>query len=239
MIIFSIKSGATDLRRIELSDGSFFSFKTCYLPPVFIDESLYTPGTAEGREVNAAEEAAFRFASACMRAEKAALQLIARAEQNIFGLSRKLDKRGHDSACVRAAVSRLAELGLLNDRRYAQLWLESRIRQRPSSPRRLLAALCARGIDRDDAEPVLKAVLDEEAELALLLRYAKKLRLAKKKPRTAKQRASWQQETGQRDAEYAGSADAALRSLKYMLKGEGFSTAAIQQYFDMQDGAEQ
>jgi regulatory protein len=209
MTIVSIKTGTGgELRRIALSDGSFFSFKTCYLPAGFIDEGLLTPGEAEGREINRDEETAFRFASACLRAEKAALQLIARAEQTVFGLSRKLEKRRHDAACVRAVVFQLAELQLVDDRRYAQLWLQSRIGCKASSPRRLLAALRARGIDRDDAEAVLQSVLHtEDAEPALLARYAKKILRSRR-------------------------ASAPAFSLKYTLRNEGFSRAAIQCFLD-------
>ena len=177
--------------------------------PVFIDENLFTPGVADGQGISAAEEEGFRFASACLRAEKAALQLIARAEQNTFILSRKLIKRGHDPACVRTVLARLSEMGLLNDTRYTRLWLESRISRQVSSPRRLLAALCARGIDRDDAESVLKKILDDEAELQLLERYVHKQRRLRK---------------------INGEDVASLRALKYLLKNEGFSSAAIQQW---------
>ncbi|MDR0495281.1 MAG: recombination regulator RecX [Treponema sp.] len=218
MTIISIKTGADeDLRRIELSDGSLFSFKINYLPPVFLNDGLYTPGepdVAEGREINADEEEGFRFASACLRAEKVALQLITRAEQTVFGLSHKLEKRGHDSACVRAVVARLCELGLVDDRRYARLWLESRLdRQasRSSSPRRLFAALRARGIDRRDTEAALKETLDAEAELRLLERYARKMR----------------RKHGDDD-----DSAAARRALRYTLKSEGFSSSAIQIFFE-------
>jgi regulatory protein len=211
--IISIKTGAGgEFRRIELSDGSFFSFKTGYLPPVFVDESLFNPGTAEGRDINADEEAGFRFASACLRAEKAALQLIARAEQTIAGLSRKLEKRGHGTACVRAVLSQLAELALVDDCRYARLWLESRASSRASSPRRLLAALCARGIDREDAERALRSVLDSETEAALLARYAKKILRSRRSA-------------------------APSFSLKHALRGEGFSRAAVEIFLE-QEGAE-
>jgi regulatory protein len=213
MTIISIKAGTGgDLRRIELSDGSFFSFKTCYLPPIFIDETLYSPGMAEGREISRPEEDGFRFASACMRAEKAALQLIARAEQNSMGLSRKLKKRGHDSACARAVIAQLCETGLLDDRRYARLWLEARISRQASSPRRLLAAIRSRGIDQDDAEAVLKNVLDDETERQLLERYVEKYRRRMRGPDI-------------NDAE-------ARRSLKYLLKSEGFSYSMIHLFFE-------
>lgn len=218
MTIVSIKSGSDEeLRKIELSDGSFFSFKACYLPPVFLNENLYTPGLANGCEISAAEEEAFRFASACLRAEKAALQLIAHAEQNTFGLSRKLKKRGHGAACVNAAISRLAELELVDDRRYAGLWLESHISRQASSPRRLLAALQSRGIDYDDAETALKNVLDDETEQQLLERYIQKQR--------RKGRCPSETTSGDDDS-------AARRSLRYLLKSEGFSGPAIQRFFN-------
>jgi regulatory protein len=194
------------LNRIELSDGSLFSFRICYLPPELQNTRLYDPSTAEGREITAAEEAAFRHASACLRAEKAALRLIARAEQCTRGIARKLEKRGHESICVSAVISRLSGLRLLDDSRFARLWLESRLRH-ARSPRRLLSSLCARGIDRNDAEAALKTMLDEEAEFVLLTRFAKKY------------------------ARKASGRENVTRSLKYLLKSEGFSHAAIRRFF--------
>jgi regulatory protein len=203
MTIVAIKSGTgSEIKRIELSDGSFFSFRACYAPPVFL---------AEGREISAAEEEGFRFASACLRAEKTALRLIARAEQCRRGLARKLERRGHDPACACAVLSRLVELELVDDSRFARLWLESALRL-ARSPRRLLASLCGRGIGQDDARAALKAVLDAETERALLARFAEKL----KKPRK-------------------GAGEDGLRSLKYLLKSEGFSAPAIGRYFEGDD----
>jgi regulatory protein len=133
------------------------------------------------------------------------LQLIARAEQNIFGLTRKLEKRGYDPVCTRTVISELCELGLLDDRRYARLWLESKITRHTSSPRRLLIALCARGINRDDANFVLKEVLNDEIEYLLLKRYAEKLKRRR---------------------------DSIKSSLKYLFKSEGFSSLLIERFFD-------
>jgi regulatory protein len=213
MTIVSIKpESREETLRIELSDGSLFSFKPCYLPPVFIDEGVYTPDVADGREINSSEEEAFRFASACLRAEKAALQLIARAEQTVYGLSGKLAKRGHDSACIRAVITRLTESGLLDNNRYARLWLESRISRQGTSPRRLLSALCAKGIDLDDATAILKETLDDETELRLLERYVRKQ--SRKNPAAEEDTPS------------------ARRELKYQLKNEGFSSIAIETFLE-------
>ena len=180
-----------------------FSFKPCYLSSAYIADDY-----AIGREINADEEEAFRFASACLRAEKRALQLIARAEQTAFGLSRKLQKRGYEPDCINAVIAQLCELNLLDDRRYARLWLESRISRQASSPRRLLAALRSRSIDRHDAEAALRETLDDEAERQLLEHYVQKLR---------------------RKGKYGDDDSAALR---YTLKSEGFSPLSIQCFFD-------
>jgi len=204
MTIISIKHESDEgLRRIELSDGSLFSFKTCYLPLVF--------DTAEGIQINEAEEEGLRFASACLRAEKTALRLIARAEQTCLGLTRKLEKRGYDSACVRGVISQLCESGLLDDRRYARLWLDARISRQRTSPRRLLIALSSRGIDRDDTSLALKEALDDDAEFLLLKRYVEKLQRKRK--------------TNSDDKDDG-------RSMKYLLKGEGFSSLAIQRFLE-------
>ena len=228
MTIISIKSGTDEeLRKIELSDGSSYTFKTCYLPPVFADEDFFAPGSAEGRPLSGAEEDGFRSASACLRAEKAALQLIARAEQSVFGLTRKLKKRRHDPACIQAVIARLCELELLDDRRYARLWLESRINRQASSPWRLLTALRSRGIDRNDADSALKEVLGDEAEFQLLLRYAEKLNRKHERIRTRDHTAK----TGEQESAAAGRR-CDTQALKYQLKSEGFSTSAIQRFFE-------
>ena len=228
MIITSLKTESSggksdkgEQYRIELSDGSLFSFKNCYLPPGIFNANPGYPGEAEsqesartagfpqeGSEINAEEETAFRFASACLRTEKTALRLIARAEQCTSGLMRKLEQRGCGKTCVNAVISRLMDLKLLDDRRYAQLWLESRLRL-TRSPRRLLCALCGRGIDRDNAEAALKNALDEEAEFSMLTRFVK--RLPRKK---------------------SGKGGNVTRSLKYLLKSEGFSLSAIERFFN-------
>lgn len=159
--------------RIGLSDGSLFSFKCVYLPPEY--QSLSASGC--GQELSGGEDAALRYAASCYRAERAALRLIARAEQCGFGLSRKLESRGHPASCVWAVIAHLENLDVLSDERFALLWLRSRLGN-SASPRNLLAALHRRGIDRSAARRALDAALEPEAELALLRRYLRKHRLA-------------------------------------------------------------
>jgi len=147
--------------------------------------------------------------SVYLQAKSTALRLIARAEQSAHGLAFKLEKRGYAAHCVNAVISELSEQNLLNDMRFAQLWLESRMRL-TRTPQRLLASLCGRGIDRKDAEAAFRTVFDEETELSLLKRFVKKNR--------QKARRGKKEETA--------------RSLKYLLNSEGFSPQVIRQFFD-------
>jgi regulatory protein len=217
MTIVSIKTGTeAELKRIELSDGSLFSFKTCYLPPDTSGKTGLNTGDpgefpGAGEEISPDEEGAFRFAALCLRAEKTALRLIARAEQTSFGLSRKLERRGFDSACVRAVLARLGDLDIVNDRRFAALWIQSRLSRRAECPRRLCAGLYSRGISRDDAAAALKAALNFQNESALLRGYIEKHRLCP-------------------NENTAGSP-----SLKYLLKNEGFSPPVIQMFWEEQE----
>jgi regulatory protein len=174
MTIVSVKPGKEDgTKRIELSDGSLFSFKSCYIDPVFFDDTRYTAGT----ELDPGEEERFRFASACLRGERAALRLVSRAEQTSFGLEHKLEKAGYSRACVNAVLARLRQLCVVDDLRYARMWLQARLGRRVEGPRRLLAALLRRGISRRNAEAALRAVLSPAAEKTLLDNYLRKNRL--------------------------------------------------------------
>jgi regulatory protein len=173
MTLVSLKSGTengAELVKIGLSDSSSLSLKAYYLSAISENPALWEPG----REISPSEEDELRFAAACYRAERAGLRLIARAEQTETGLFIKLQHRGYNSACVSAVISRFVSLDLINDGRYAEMWLRSRlIRQggKVPSPRKLLASLRNRGIDSASAGKAVKNTLDTETELALLQRY--------------------------------------------------------------------
>jgi regulatory protein len=170
MQVVSIKAAGSSLIRIGLSDGSLFSFKTVYLPPDFPPGLL----AAQGAEISAQEAASLRFAAGCYRAERAALALIARAEQTRLGLRGKLERKGIDSAYIGAALDYLEKLGIVSDERFAELWLESKLRRIGAGrrgklcPRKLLSSLLGRSIPPGIARKALGAALDSGTERALL-----------------------------------------------------------------------
>jgi regulatory protein len=193
--------------RIALSDGALFSFKSDYLSPEYPLDLICVPG----RELSMAEVEALRFAAACYRTERAALRLTARAEQYSFGITGKLERRGHAVSCVRAVIACLSAAGIINDNRYASRWILSRL-SRPSgmSPRTLMVSLRRRGISRDTVQDALSAILDGETEAALLCSYLEKNR---RRPNPHFR-------------------SAGKGRLKQVLRYEGFSPAVLERFQD-------
>ncbi|MDR2343213.1 MAG: recombination regulator RecX [Spirochaetaceae bacterium] len=136
---------------------------------------------------------------------RAALRLVARAEQFTSGLSLKLQKKGYSRDEVRFAVDTLADAGMLDDLRYARLWIASRVKRRADSPRELLYALRVKGISRSTAVTALKETLNTDIELALVRRFVKKKGLC------------------------AGANDGAVRK---KLCSDGFSPETLDSFFD-------
>ena len=184
----------------EFSDGSRLLFSNEYLP-----DGLKA-NLDDGRELSAQEEEALRFAASCFQAEKNALRLIARAEQSVLGLTAKLERRGYDHPVVKMVISHLLDRDLLNDERFARLWVHSRLSYgKVQSPLWLRVSLGKKGIDRNLSGKAVESLLDSETEYALLLKYIEK--------------------TGLLD-------DKNESFLKTRLKSEGFSYEVLDRYFN-------
>ena len=139
-----------------------------------------------------------------IKAEKTALALVARAEQCTYGLKCKLEKKKIQSDIIQAVLDHLAELNLVNDLRYAQLWLKMKIARGNKGPHMLSLLLKAKGIDSETSEAALSAVLTPEVETMLL----KSCLYKTKKSLDTKS------------------------AIRYFLKAEGFSADAIERYFE-------
>ena len=212
MTITSLKpenSFYNDAFKIEFSDSSSLSLAVHYLPDEMASGIPEKGALYAGRELSSGDEEIFGFAAACYRAEKIAARLIARAEQNSFGLTAKLERRGFDAAAAKAVVCFFSEKNLLDDTRFAERWILSRLKGRKAlSPGWLLASLRKRGINRVSAEKALKNALDPEIEYDLLLKYLESSGFSGKKLEL---------------------------SSRFQLKKEGFSREVIEKYSDSID----
>ncbi len=102
----------------------------------------------------------------------AGLRLLARRAHSRVELRRKLSRRGYEEEDIRAALTRLAELGYVDD----ALFADGHIRRRSASqgPMALSAELAARGVDKHTAGAALRA-FDRDAQLAAATRLAERL----------------------------------------------------------------
>ena len=209
MTVVSLKnenSRGDGVVKVEFSDGTSVVFSTDYLPEgeLLLEEQDF--GSWVGRELSSGEEEVFLRAAIRYQAEKVALRLIARAEQNSLGLIAKLERRGYDAAAVKAVVSHLLDRNLVNDGRYAELWIRSRLASgKAVSPRWLLVSLGKRGIDKSSSHRALARVLDDETEYVLLLKYVEQSGVSENKK---------------------------TRSLRADLKYEGFSFETLNRFFN-------
>ena len=144
------------------------------------------------------------FSAYCHNAEEVALRLIARAEQNTIGLTAKLERKGFDTSVIKEVIFGLVERGLLDDERYAALWLRSRLAKQTKTPKWLLFSLRKRGIDRISSQKAIEKVLDPDTEYALLLEYIENTEPSKSKNKLP---------------------------LRTQLKHEGFSLETLDRYF--------
>ena len=94
------------------------------------------------------------------KAIASALNLIAYRARAAGELSTKLRERGFAPEAIESAIARMTELGYLDDREFADRWVESRQTYRPRSVRMLKQELRQKGVDREIIETTM-----EEAEI--------------------------------------------------------------------------
>ncbi len=164
------KEADPDILRIGLSDGSSFLLRISCIT-LLQDPGSESDDLSVGAVVDDDFETRLRLAGSAYNAERNALQLIALSEQSYAGLNQKLQKKGIDSQVRVLVLDRLVESGLLDDERFASLWLASRIRRKVEGRVRLVAGLRKRGISLSVADRVVGRDFGFEAEAALVRRF--------------------------------------------------------------------
>ena len=108
-------------------------------------------------------------------AEKAyacAVRALARRDHSVAELERKLRNRGVAAVIIAEVMARLEKAGFLDDRRFAERWAESAVRNGRGYGPRLQLELTRRGVPRDIIADVVAGIsssFDEEETLAALV----------------------------------------------------------------------
>jgi SOS response regulatory protein OraA/RecX len=95
-------------------------------------------------------------------------------EKSRRGLSLVLARAGFSRPVIGTVLDDLERRGLVDDRRFARLWLSSQVRARPRSLRLLRRDLLREGVAQDIVEEALVEVAREHPEPALALAAARK-----------------------------------------------------------------
>lgn len=151
---------------VGVSEGSSF-----FVSNFFCDEySLEI-----GREIDEDLFEKIKFESDCVKALHKAGDLICRAEQSSGGLYVKLKKKGFSDQACKNAVERVCQLNLLDDNRFAELWISSRLRSHPEGKSALFKGLLSRGVKSKNAKYALDQYLLEEDLHRAVLKAGRKL----------------------------------------------------------------
>ncbi len=85
----------------------------------------------------------------------AALRFLETRQRSTVETRRRLIRAGYPESLVDAALTRLTELGLLDDAAFARAWVESRDRSKPRGERALRYELRTRGLSAEGTEAAL------------------------------------------------------------------------------------
>jgi SOS response regulatory protein OraA/RecX len=149
--------------KVHLSDGSFY---------VLHAEVWARAGLSTGSPLDPDSLSALLTRSEMIFARRRALALLSRAAQTRLGLARKLAARGFSQPAIRHAINRMTSLGYLDDRAFAQAWVQARLASRKEGWLSLYRGLVGRGIPRALADEVAAELYSPELEAACALRLA-------------------------------------------------------------------
>ncbi len=102
-----------------------------------------------------------------------AMRYLTARDRTVSEMQTFLDGKEYGEADVDATIARLSELGLLDDRRYAKRFVETRLASKPISRRHLFEQLKGHGLSDADIDEAL-ALVEEETERENALAVAQK-----------------------------------------------------------------
>lgn len=96
------------------------------------------------------------------KAKDYSFKLLSYRPRSIKEIEGRLKKKDYSSRIISEVIKDLKRLKFLNDKEFARMWVESRIKTRPMGRYRLEQELIQKGIDRELIEKVLSNYREEE-----------------------------------------------------------------------------
>lgn len=145
---------------------------------VLLDNDICTDRVLKPNTLVSEEELEkLKYDSEYTRARSRALWYLDRSDRTEKAMYRKLTEAGFDKRASAAVVARFVEVGLIDDRRFAERFAE-RCAESGISKREGIRKMLEKGVPRDAAEAAFSDIeIDEEAQIAELIekKYARKL----------------------------------------------------------------
>ena len=88
---------------------------------------------------------------------EAAARFLEVRSRSVAEVRRRLTSNGYRPDLIDGAITRMTELGMLDDQAFARAWVESRDRSRPRGERAIRVELSQKGVDRVVIDEVLAA----------------------------------------------------------------------------------
>jgi regulatory protein len=154
-------------------------------------EIVMGEGLRRGDELTEERLAALEARDQGWKARESAMTLLAFRPRSVAELLRRLREKGYADEVAQATVTRLQELGMVNDASFAESFVRDRVRLKPHGARRLQQELRRRGVDPALAGDAIGGVLEREdtSEVELARRAAAKWKpRAGEDPQAAKRR---------------------------------------------------
>lgn len=128
-----------------------------------VDEEIVAVlGLKVGQEVDKKRIKEILHKEEIKRAKDYAFKLLSYRPRSIKEIQDRLKKKDYSSKIILEVIKSLKRLKFLNDKEFARMWVESRIKTRPMGRYRLYQELIQKGIDRDLIEKILNDYREEE-----------------------------------------------------------------------------
>jgi regulatory protein len=111
----------------------------------------------EGAEISLRELSARAYRHALDLAYAKALELLARREHTAEEIARKLEHRNFDPQIISECVVKLKDTNSIDETRFAEYYIASRLRKSPRGRVAIRAELLQRGVDRNTADAAISS----------------------------------------------------------------------------------
>jgi regulatory protein len=182
-VITRITPTQRDPERVSVFIDEKFAFA---LPAILVAQR----GLKRGETLDEAAVRELEGIAVAEKATEAALNFVSYRPRSEREVRDRLRQRDYPPAAIDYAIEKMRGWRYLDDKGFAEFWVESRVEHFPRGRRALLSELRAKGVDRDVAGEVIDSLdLDEESAALELAR--KRLRsLSNLDPQTQRRRLS-------------------------------------------------